>query len=87
MAIANRGLRHLGDQGLRVAQQQLLHVGIVVEFVLEHLTGELVRETTALNDRAAGGRLPAHEEGNADQPLVADHGYLRGRTIFEHVQQ
>src|SRR5207253_8636933 len=42
MAITHCGLRHLRDQGLRVAQQQNLQLPISMELVLELLSDQLV---------------------------------------------
>jgi len=53
MPVAHGGLRHLGDQGLRVAQQSQLQSAIAVELVLEPLTDEPVRVAGALHDRPA----------------------------------
>src|SRR5580658_7822831 len=72
MAITHRGLRHLRDQGLGVAQQQDLHLTVAVELVLELLPDQLVSISSALHDRPAGGGFAAHEQRDADQAFVAD---------------
>ena len=56
MAITHRGLRHLRDQGLRIAQQQKLQLPISMELVLELLSDQAVSVTGALHDRPTGGR-------------------------------
>jgi hypothetical protein len=42
MAVAYGGLRHLRDQGLRVAQQQKLQRPISMELVLEPLSDQAI---------------------------------------------
>lgn len=87
MAIAYRSLSHLRDQGLRIAQQQELHLAVAVELILEQLSDQLVSVAGALHDRPAGGGFTAHEQRDADEAFVADHGNFRGRAVLQHVQQ
>src|ERR1700694_858095 len=87
MAIAHCGLRHLRDQGLRVAQQQNLQRPISMELVLELLSDQPVSVTGALYDRPTWGGFTAHEQRDADEAFVADHRNFRRGAVFQHVQQ
>ena len=42
MAVAHRGLSHLGDQRLGVAEHQLQHLAMPIELVLQLLSGQSV---------------------------------------------
>jgi hypothetical protein len=62
VAVADRRLRHLRDERLGVAQQQLLHRARAPELLAQVARGEPERLARALHHRAAGGRLTAHEK-------------------------
>jgi hypothetical protein len=64
----------LCQQGLGVAQQQVLQLPGAIELLLEQLPLEPIGRARALHHRPIGHGLPAHEQGNADDALVADHG-------------
>jgi hypothetical protein len=67
--VAHRGLRHLRDQRLRIAKQQVLQRAAALEFIFEHRRAQLVGVTRALHDGAAWRGLTAHEQGYTDQCL------------------
>ena len=52
MPIANGGLRHLCQQGLRVTQQQVLHGAAVIELLLERIARQLVGMSCALDRKS-----------------------------------
>ena len=84
--VAHRRLRHLRDQRLGIAQQQVQH-RCPVELVLDHTRFQAQALAGALHDRAAGRGLAAHEQRDADDALVADHSDLGRSAIFHDVQQ
>ena len=86
MAVAHGGLRHLRDQRLRVAQEQMHQRPEPGELVLEMLRLHAEAQSGALDHGAAWRRFTAHEEGDAQHALAADDGDFRGRTVREHVQ-
>jgi len=87
MPVADRRLRHLRQQRLRIAQQQMLRRPGASELALQQLPRKPERRAGALHDGAARGGLTAHEEGNTHHALVADHGDLGGRTILHDVEE
>ena len=86
MPIAHRSLRHLGDECLCVAQQQMQN-GRAVERFLDHSRSQSITMTCDLNHRSAGRRLATHEQRDTDDALVADHSDLGGGATFHHVHQ
>jgi fructose-1-phosphate kinase PfkB-like protein len=50
MAIADRCLCHLGDQGLRVTQKQILQLAAAIELILQALRDQAVCVAGALHD-------------------------------------
>ena len=87
MPIANGGLRHLRQQGLRVTQQQMLHGAAMIEFLLEQIARQLVGIACALHDRTARRRFTAHEKRNTDDAFVANHCDFSGCAIRHQVQE
>jgi len=85
--VAHRGLRHLRDQRLRVAQHQVHGRAAEVELV-PHLAGIKPKALAgALNHSAAGRGAPAHEHRDADQAFSAHDGDLTCFAVFRHEQQ
>ena len=87
VAVAHRGLRHLRDQRLRVAQQQVHHRAGAFELVLDDAGAQAPALARALHHGAAGRGLAAHEQRDADHAFVADHRNLGRRAVLHHVQQ
>jgi len=87
MAIAHRGLGHLRDQGLRIAQKQELQLAVAMELILEMLSDQTVGVAGALHDRPARGDFTAHEQRDADEAFVADDRDFRRRAVCQHIQQ
>jgi len=58
-----------------------------LELVLDHLRPQPVAVAGALHDGATGRRLSAHEERDADDAFVADHGDLGRRAVLHHVEK
>jgi hypothetical protein len=71
MAVAGRGLGHLRDQRLGVAQQQALHRAAAVEFLFEQLALQPVGVSRGLHHGRTGRGVAAHEERDADHAFVA----------------
>src|SRR6202521_59477 len=74
MPIAYRRLRHLGDQRLGVAQQEVHGRAETPELILEQSGLEPESMPGALHHRAAGRGLAAHEQGYAENTLVTYDG-------------
>jgi hypothetical protein len=70
MPVADRGLGHLCDEGLRVTQKQNLQRTIAVESFLELPPPQSKRIAGRLHYRAARSGLTAHEQGDSDDALV-----------------
>src|SRR6202158_5835276 len=87
MPIAYRGLRHLCDQRLGVAQQEVHRRTETPELILKQSGLEPESVPRALHHSAAGRGLAAHEQGYAQNTLVADDGNFSGRAILHDVQQ
>jgi hypothetical protein len=87
MPIAYGSLCHLGDQRLRVSQQQLTERAIAIKLIFEPLPRQAICAARTLHDRTIGGRLSTHEKRNADQPVVAHDGNLRGGPVRKHIQK
>ncbi len=85
--VADRGLTHLGDQGLGVSQHEGPHRAMPVEFILELLAGKAVRRSRALHYGTARRALAAHEECHPDHAFVADHGDLGGSAVLHDVEE
>jgi hypothetical protein len=86
MPVAHRGLSHLSDQRLRVAQQDVQHLAVTLEFLLEPRAREHVRGSGALHDGAVRRGFTAHEECDANRAIVSDNRDFRRCAVFEHVQ-
>jgi len=86
VASADGVLRHLGEQGIRVAHEQLGQGAALVEGVAQALRLQAVTVAGALDHGRAHGALVGQQRG-ADDALVADHGDFRGGAVFHHVQQ
>jgi hypothetical protein len=87
MSIADRGLRHLRSQGLRVEQQQMLQRRTLLEFILDHLGWDPICMPLALDDRLVWCGVPTKEHRNADRAFESCHGDLRRRTIRHDVDK
>src|SRR5487761_568344 len=87
MAIAHSGLCHLGDERLRVAQEQELHLTIAMELLLEALADQTVSVPRTLHDRPARRGFTAHELRDAYGAVIAPKSALRRGTVVELIQQ
>ncbi len=87
MPVAHGGLCHLGEQGLRVAQQDVQHLAVPLELLLESYARQTVCGTGALHDCAVGGGFASHEQRDTDRAVVPHDGDFRGRAVFHHVQE
>src|ERR1051326_8435932 len=84
--VADRGLSHLRDQCLRVAQQKQPR-GVSLKLIFEFLSGQAVRMASALHERPTRRAFTAHEKSNTDEALVAYHrDFCRG-AILHYVKQ
>jgi len=73
VAVADRSLRHLREQRLRVPQQQALKHAAPPELILQHLRSHPDGAPGAPDDGAIGHGVAAHEQRDADQPLFTGH--------------
>src|SRR6202158_4231915 len=87
MAIAHRRLRHLGDQRLGVAQQEMHGRTETPELILEQIGLKPESVPRALHHRAAGRGLAAHEQRYAEDALVADDSNFSRRAILHDVEE
>src|ERR1700682_3506300 len=87
MPIAYRRLRHLGDQRLGRAQQEMHGRTETPELILKQIGLEPESVPRALHHRAAGRGLAAHEQGYAENTLVTYDGNFSGRAILHDVEQ
>src|ERR1700722_13462383 len=87
VAVANRGLRHLSDEGLGITQQQMQHGTGTIEFPSQKLRIESKTLTCTLNDCTAGSGFTSHELGYPHDALIAYEGNFRGRAIFHDIEQ
>ena len=87
VAVAHRGLRHLGDERLGKAQQKVLQVAARLEKLPQDRAAHAVSLAGALHHRAAWGALPAHEKRDPDQSLVAGDRDLGRGAVLEHVEE
>ncbi|MCY1427414.1 hypothetical protein D9M71_432600 [compost metagenome] len=87
VAVAYRGLGHLGNQGLGVAEHQLQQFAVAAELGFQALPLQAVGVAGALHDGAAWGAFATHEQCQADQALIADNRDFRRGAVFHHVEQ
>src|SRR5471032_1026303 len=77
MAVAHGRLRHLRNQGLRIAQQEAHHRAGTVELVHQHLRLQAKADAARLHHGAAGRGTAAHEQRHADDAFIAHAGDFR----------
>src|SRR5687768_14631831 len=58
-----------------------------MKLVLQYLGFQTIRMTCVLHDRPTHGGVAAHEERDANHPLVSHDGDLRRLTIFHDVEE
>src|SRR6202521_577599 len=87
MPVAYRRLRHLGDQRLGVAQQEVHGRSETPELILEQFGLEPESVPGALHHRAAGRGLAAHEQGYAEDTLVAYDRDFSGCAILHDIEE
>ena len=86
--VAGRGLGHLRDQRLGVAQQQALHQAGAIEFLLQQARSQPVTVARGLHHGRAGRGIAAHEQRNADDAFVAHaRGFGRCAGLHDIVQR
>jgi hypothetical protein len=86
MPVADRGLSHLRDQRLRVAQQQMLQLAVAIELILQPR-----RSAGKPSPRSAPapGSVVVSPPMNSAMPMafVAHHRDFRRGAVLDHVQQ
>src|ERR1700733_9873251 len=87
MTVANGGLRHLSDEGLCIAQQQMQNGTVTFELVHQILRFESKGMPGALNNSATRSGPAPHKYRNSNYPVVADDGNFRRRSIFHDIEQ
>ena len=87
VAVAHCGLRHLREQGLRVAQHQVLQRASAAEFLFEQRTAEPVGHTGAVHDRPVRRDLVVRHQRDANHAFVAEHGNFGGCAALREKHQ
>jgi len=72
--VAGRGLRHLGHQRLRIAQQQTLQRAGALEFPLQQAALQPERVARDLHHGRAWRGVAPHEQRNSDHAFIANPG-------------
>src|SRR3569833_3537813 len=87
MAVAQSCLRHVGDQCLRVTQQQPQHRTGAFDFFHQDMGFESITVAASLHNRPAWSGVAAHEQCNPQHSLIADTGYFGRPSVFEQVMK
>lgn len=86
VAVADRSLRHLQNQGLDITQQQLPQLTVtVIEFSLEWLGTHAQGIACALDEHAARRTVAAENHGDADDAVIADDRNLRRVSVLRRI--
>src|SRR5437868_12346489 len=86
-AVANGGLRYLGNQCLRIAQQQALELATQGEFCLQHLRLHANSVACALDHGPVGHGSSSHEESNPHHTIIASQSHFGRGAVFHSVKQ
>src|ERR1700683_1788158 len=87
VTIAYRCLRHLGDQTLGIAKQEMHHGSAPLEF-LQHETSRYPKTlASTLDECPARRRATAHDKWQTDNAFVPDDRDLRRGAAVHHVQE
>src|SRR5678816_866667 len=87
MSIADGGLRHLCNEGLRVEEQQMLQRATLIEFLLDQVCSDAIRMPATLHDCLIWRREPAKEQRDPEQAFKSCYGDFRRRTIRHDVDE
>ena len=82
-----RGLHHLRNQRLGIAQQQMLQRTAAFELGFQYFSGQAVGLARTLHDSPAGCAFATHKQGNADDSLVTHNRDFSRRTVFHDIEQ
>ena len=85
--IAGTGLRHLVEEGVRVAEQQVPDGRAPSEFLAEHAGFDPQRLSGDLNHNVAWPLVVAKQDRQARHPLIPDTPHLGGRPVLHRVDQ
>src|SRR5215203_1443100 len=85
--VANGCLRYLGNQRLRIAQQQALELSTQGEFCLGHLCLHTNRVARALDHSPVGHGPSTHEESNPYYPVITRQSHFGASSVFHSVKQ
>src|SRR5690242_18820317 len=87
MPIAYRGLRHLRNECLRIAQQQAHYGAGAIELLFQQLRLQSKTVSRALNHSPARRGFTAHEQRYAEYAFIADHGDFGRCAILQYIEQ
>ncbi|MNV34234.1 hypothetical protein D3C71_1256440 [compost metagenome] len=87
MPVAHRRLRHLGDERLGVAQQEVKQRPPLVRQLLNVGGTQPEGLACTLHHGTIGGATSAHQERHAHHAFEADDRDLRRLPVLQHVQQ
>ena len=85
--LADRGLRDLRDQRLRVPQQQALEYATSRELLLEKRRLHPESAARNLSNGSIRSCVAPKEQGDAYYPVISGESHFGGRTIFHRVQE
>ncbi|MNV02024.1 hypothetical protein D3C71_922480 [compost metagenome] len=85
--IAHRRLRHLGNERLRVAQQEVKQRPPLFRQLLNVGGTQSEGVACALHHGTIGGATSAHQERHAHHAFEADDRDLRRLPVLQHIQQ
>lgn len=84
--VAHGGLADLGDEGLDIAQQHLLHGAPLFELGLQPLGRYPQRPARDLHHRPVGRGVTAQKDGDAHHAVIARQAHFRGRPVFHRIE-
>jgi hypothetical protein len=85
--VAHSGLGYLGEKGLRIPQQDALHVSVMRNFVLEEPRGNSQCLSRDLNNRPVGSRFASKEQLDSHYPVISNQTRLGGCAILHRMHE
>jgi hypothetical protein len=85
--VANRGLHHLRDQRLDIAQKHAGRAAAFAELGKDGAGLDAVRKSSNLHDSLAGGRFPAQQQRDSHASVIADDRKLRRVAVPQDIEQ
>jgi hypothetical protein len=85
--MAGDGLLDLGQQRLRIADEQIAHVLAVLEFGLQQFDRATNHVALQLHNASIEGHPAVHGREQTERPFAPDIGGFNGRAVFQNGQQ